>query len=95
MSETDTDGRASRDGAETRQVTINPLVLHRSQLPFTISLAAFVALLILIFTPTLFSLATGKPANFSISISGEGTTPFILLLALYLPHRLCCSSPRS
>ena len=39
--------------AEIPQVAINPLVLHRSRLPFTISLASFVALLLLIFTPTL------------------------------------------
>ena len=42
------------------EITINPQVLHRSRLLFTISLASFLALLILIFTPTLYSLATGS-----------------------------------
>jgi hypothetical protein len=73
--------------AENPQVTINPLVLHRSRLPFTISLAAFVGLMLLIFTPTLYSLATGKPALMTFDF-GPGTTPFILLLAMYLPHGL-------
>ena len=72
-------------------ITINPLVLHRSKLPFTISLAAFVALLILIFTPTLYSLATGKPALMHFDF-GKETTPGVLLLALYFPSHHCCSS---
>jgi hypothetical protein len=42
-------------------------VLHRSRLPFAISLAAFVALLLLIFAPALITLLTGRP---SISTSG-------------------------
>ena len=45
------------------QITINPLVLHRSRLPFTISLASFVALLLLIFAPALIGLLTGRPVN--------------------------------
>lgn len=86
MSETDVE-RTARPQPEGSHMAINPLVLHRSKLPFTISLAAFVALLLLIFTPTLYSLATGKPAlqNFDL---GTGTTPIMLLLALYLPHLL-------
>jgi hypothetical protein len=69
------------------EVTVNPLVLHRSRLPFAISLAAFVALLILIFTPTLYSLATGKPATMHFDF-GKETTAGVLLLAMYLPHLL-------
>lgn len=86
MSETDVE-RTARPQSESSQVAINPLVLHRSKLPFTISLAAFVALLLLIFTPTLYSLATGKPALTHFDL-GNDTSPFILLLALYLPHLL-------
>jgi hypothetical protein len=69
------------------EITINPQVLHRSRLLFTISLAAFVALLILIFTPTLYSLATGKPATMHFDF-GKETTAGVLLLALYMPHLL-------
>ena len=73
--------------AENPQVTINPLVLHRSRLPFAISLAAFVALLVLIFTPTLYSAFTGREAFVRFDL-GPGTSPSLLLLALYLPHGL-------
>ena len=69
------------------EITINPQVLHRSRLLFTISLASFVALLILIFTPTLYSLATGKPALMHFDF-GKDTTPGVLLLAMYMPHLL-------
>src|SRR5687768_2217701 len=76
----------SEAGQEHAQVTINPLVLHRSRLPFAISLAAFVALLLLIFTPALMGLL-GRPTNIGFDF-GSGSSPFILLLALYLPHLL-------
>jgi hypothetical protein len=79
--DTDTAARASPD------VSINPLVLHRSKLPFTISLAAFVALLLLIFMPALVSVLTGKDARILFDF-GPGTTPTILFLAMYLPHML-------
>jgi hypothetical protein len=69
------------------EIAVNPLVLHRSKLPFTIALASFVALLILIFTPTLYSLATGKPATMHFDF-GKETTPGVLLLAMYMPHLL-------
>jgi hypothetical protein len=69
------------------EITINPQVMHRSRLLFTISLVSFVALLLLIFTPTLYSLATGKPAQMHFDF-GKDTTPGVLLLALYLPHLL-------
>src|SRR5687768_15483037 len=58
----DTSSATPQRDAGYPEIFVNPLVLHRSRLPFTISLAAFVALLILIFSPTLYSLATGKPA---------------------------------
>lgn len=70
------------------EVTINPLVLHKSKLPFTISLASFLALLLLIFAPALISLFTGKPTNLNFDFGPGQTSPFILLLALYLPHGL-------
>jgi hypothetical protein len=73
--------------ADGSHVTVNPLVLHRSRLPFAISLAAFVALLLLIFLPALMTLATGKPALAHFDL-GNDTGPFILLLALYFPHGL-------
>jgi hypothetical protein len=69
-------------------VTINPLVLHRSKLPFAISLASFVALLLLIFAPALISVFTGKPVNFRFDFGAADTSPFVALLALYLPHGL-------
>src|SRR5882724_3804790 len=86
MSDTDT-GRAARTQTENPQVTINPLVLHRSRLPFTISLTSFIALLILIFTPTLYALVTGQPALMHFDL-GKDTSPLILLLAMYLSHGL-------
>ena len=76
-----------KDVIETPSVVIDRIVFQRANLPFTISLAAFVALLLLIFTPTLYSLATGKPALTHFDL-GNDTGPFILLLALYLPHLL-------
>ena len=72
---------------EHPQITINPLVLHRSRLPFTISLASFVALLLWIFAPALIGLFTGRPVNMHFDF-GSGTTPMILLVAMYLPHAL-------
>jgi hypothetical protein len=86
MSEARTD--ATQDtplAAQAGTSIINPLVLHRSKLPFTISLAAFVALLLLIFTPALVSVFTGKDARYVFDF-GPGTTPTILFLAMYLPH---------
>src|SRR5262245_6634789 len=77
--------------SEARQehtpIAINTLVLHRSRLPFTISLAAFVALLLLIFTPALVTVFTGQKTTFSFDFGPE-TTPALLFLALYLPHLL-------
>jgi len=70
------------------EVTINPLVLHKAKLPFAISLASFLALLLLIFVPALISVFTGKPTNFNFDFGPGQTSPFILLLALYLPHGL-------
>ena len=77
---------AARATPENPQVTINPLVLQRSKLPFTISLVSFVALLLLIFLPALLGLL-GHPAKVNFDL-GEGTSPVMLLLALYLPHLL-------
>lgn len=71
---------------ETPQVMINPLVLHRSRLPFTISLVSFLALLLLIFLPALLGLL-GRPAKVNFEL-GDGAGPLMLLLALYLPHLL-------
>ena len=54
MSETGRSRKTARPPTGQRgspEVTINPLVLHKSQLPFTISLASFLALLLLIFAP--------------------------------------------
>ena len=62
-------------------------MLRRSRLPFTISLAAFVALLLLIFAPALITLLTGRPSNLTYDF-GSGTTPMILLVAMDLPHAL-------
>ena len=71
---------------ESPRIAINPLVLHRSRLPFTISLVSFVALL-LIFAPALIGLLTGRPSNLHFDFGSE-TTPMILLVAMYLPHAL-------
>jgi hypothetical protein len=88
MSESSTENASlRRETAYNADVTINPLVLRKSKLPFTISLLAFLALLLLIFTPALFSTFTGRDATFHFDF-GPGTTPFILLLAMYLPHGL-------
>lgn len=80
--DTDASARPNADGS------INPLVLHKSKLPFTISLASFLALLLLIFAPALMTLLTGKPTNFNFDFGPGQTSPFVLLLALYLPHGL-------
>ena len=61
---------------ESPQIAINPLVLHRSRLPFAISLASFLALLLLIFAPALIGLITGRPVNMHLDF-GSGTTPMI------------------
>ncbi len=85
MSETDTE-RTPRPQGESSHVAINPLVLHRSKLPFTISLLSFVALLLLIFMPTLMTILryeTKLHYDF-----GPDTTPAILFLTLHLPHLL-------
>jgi hypothetical protein len=87
MSELRTDQGTDAAARTGPDVSINPLVLHRSKLPFTISLAAFVALLLLIFTPALVSVFTGKDARYAFDF-GPGTTPTILFLAMYLPHLL-------
>ena len=71
---------------ESPQIAINPLVLRRSRLPFTISLVSFVALLLLIFAPALIGLLTGRPSNLHFDFGSE-TTPMILLVAMYLPAR--------
>jgi hypothetical protein len=83
----DTSSATPQREAGYPEIFVNPLVLHRSKLPFTISLAAFVALLILIFSPTLYSLATGKPALMQFDF-GKETTAGVLLLAMYVPHLL-------
>jgi hypothetical protein len=84
----DTSSATPRNGGrDYPEITINPQVLHRSQLLFRISLLSFVALLILIFTPTLYSLATGKPALMHFDF-GKETTAGVLLLAMYVPHLL-------
>jgi hypothetical protein len=64
MSEARTDAAQDTHAGQAGTSMINPLVLHRSKLPFTISLAAFVALLLLIFTPALVSVFTGKDARY-------------------------------
>jgi hypothetical protein len=89
MSETNTNRAEDQlaAGLTVQEIKINPLVLRKSQLPFTISLASFLALLLLIFAPALISLFTGKPTTFNFDF-GSGTSPFILFLALYLPHFL-------
>jgi hypothetical protein len=79
--DSDTSARASPDGS------IDPLVLHKSKLPFTISLMSFLALLLLIFAPALISLLTGRQTNLNFDL-GPGSSPLMLLLALYLPHGL-------
>jgi hypothetical protein len=83
----DTSSATPPTNAGFPEITVNPAVMHRSKLPFTISLASFVALLILIFTPTLYSLATGKPATMHFDF-GKETTAGVLLLAMYMPHLL-------
>ena len=85
MGETDTD--AARRVPENTPVAVNSLVLHKSKLPFTISLASFVALLLLIFMPALISVFTGRETTFRFDF-GPNTSSFMLLLALYLPHGL-------
>jgi hypothetical protein len=85
MGETDTD--AARRVPENTPVAVNSLVLHKSKLPFTISLASFIALLLLIFAPALISVFTGKEVNLRFDL-GPNTSPLMLLLALYLPHAL-------
>lgn len=63
------------------EVKINALVLRRSQLPFAISLVSFLALLFLILAPFFLPIKV----NFEL---GAEASPFMLLLALYLPHAL-------
>lgn len=83
----DTDTGAAQRVPESTPVAVNSLVLHKSKLPFAISLAAFLALLLLIFLPAIFSLIAGRDATIKFDF-GPTTTPFILMLALYLPHGL-------
>lgn len=73
--------------AEAPQITINPLVLHRARLPFTISLVSFIALLLLIFAPPLIGMLTGIKINLHFDF-GPATTPAILYLTLFTPHLL-------
>lgn len=69
------------------QVVINPLIIKKSQLPLTISLVSFLALLLWIFTPALVTVLTGKPASFNFDFGGkEG--PLLLFFALYFVHIL-------
>jgi hypothetical protein len=82
VSETD-----RKEIVEAPSVVIDKIVFQRSGLLFTISLVSFVALLILIFTPTLVSVFTNKEAKFLFDF-GPGTTPVMLFLAMYLPHML-------
>jgi hypothetical protein len=70
------------------KITVNPLVLHRSRLPFTISLVSFVALLVLIFSPMIFHLLTGKPTNINFDFGTSSAGPLMALTALYFPHLL-------
>lgn len=83
MSDTETGQRATAHEAvrQSPEVTVNPLVLRRSQLPFAISLVSFLALLFLILAP----IFTPMKIHFDL---GEGAGPSSLLLALYLPHGL-------
>lgn len=67
------------------QVIINPLIIRKSQLPLTISLVSFLALVLWIFTPALVSTLTGKPANFVFDLGGK-ETPLLLFFTLYFPH---------
>lgn len=73
---------------QTPSVVIDRIVFQRANLPFTISLVSFVALLLLIFTPTLVSVFAGKETKFHFDFGAADTSPFIGLLALYLPHGL-------
>jgi hypothetical protein len=70
------------------KIAINPLVLHRSKLPFTISLVSFLALLVLIFSPMIVHLLTGKPTNYNFDFGTSSAGPFMALAALYFPHVL-------
>src|ERR1044072_3358252 len=78
---------AAHAARENPQITINPLVLHRSRLPFTISLVSFIALLLLIFAPPLIGMLTGIKINLHFDF-GPATTPAILYLTLFTPHLL-------
>src|SRR5205814_309936 len=73
MSEYRADQSSPAPASGNPEVSINPLVLHKSRLPFTISLASFLALLLLIFAPALISVFTGKPTNFNFDF-GPGQT---------------------
>jgi hypothetical protein len=88
MSDTSSAAPPRNAGRDYPEMTINPQVLQRSQLLFRISLLSFVALLVLIFSPMLINLVTGKPANIHFDFGSAGAGPFIALLALYLPHGL-------
>jgi hypothetical protein len=54
--------------------------LNRAQLPFMISIISSVGLLILIFSPMLLELLTGRPLKEVYNL------PLIGLLALFFPH---------
>ena len=68
------------------KIAVNPLVLHRSKLPFTISLVSFVALLILIFSPMIFQSAHRKADEHQFRFRDGECRPVHAFLALYLPH---------
>ena len=73
---------------ETPSVVIDKIVFQRANLPFTISLCSFVALLLLIFTPTLVYVFTGQRTNIHFDFGTADASPLMGLLALYFPHLL-------
>jgi len=72
---------AHTDASPANAITINQLVLHRSNLPFMISLASFLALLFLILAPIF------VPIKIHLDFGSDGH-PALALLAMYLPHGL-------
>lgn len=72
---------AHTDASQANTITVNQLVLHRSNLPFMISLASFLALLFLILVPIF------VPIKIHLDFGSDGH-PALALLAMYLPHGL-------
>jgi len=70
------------DASNYPKIGINQTVLNRAQLPFMISILSSMGLLILIFSPMLLELLTGRPLKEVYNL------PVIGLLALYFPHLL-------